>query len=79
MMAVTLRDPACGGELLDPALRAWALASPGVAKAIARMDALRLAYPVDLCRESGVEDPNAPSAIYVLIVGLETLRLEGPW
>lgn len=76
IIAATLRDPSYGGEALEPALRAWALVSPAVAKAIARMDARRLAYLVSLCREAGVEDPNAPSALYALIVGLETLGLK---
>lgn len=76
MIAVTLQNPEYGGEALEPALRAWALISPDVAKAVARMDARRLEYLVSLCGEAGVEDPNGPSALYALIVGLETLGLK---
>lgn len=74
-MAVSLDDPSHGGTALEPALRAWMLASPEVAKAVARMDARRLAYLCSLCREAGIEDPNAPDALYALSVGLETLAV----
>jgi hypothetical protein len=76
MLAVGLRDPSYGGAALEPALRAWALASADVAKAVARMDARRMAYLVSLCREAGVKNPDASDALYALIVGLETLGVK---
>ena len=76
MLAVGLRDPSYGGAALEPALRAWALASADVAKAVARMDARRMAYLVSLCREAAVKNPDASDALYALIVGLETLGVK---
>lgn len=73
MLAVEFRDPSYGGAALEPALRAWALSSVDVAKAVARMDDRRMAYLVSLCREAGVENPDASRALYALVVGLETL------
>ena len=72
-IAVEFQDPAYGGSALEPAMRAWALSSPDVAKAVARMDARRIGYLADLCRDAGVADPEAPRALYALIVGLEIL------
>lgn len=72
-LAVGFRDPSYGGAALEPALRAWALASPAVAQSIGRMDARRLAYLSALCREAGIDDPNVPDALYALSIGLETL------
>ncbi|WP_164736346.1 TetR/AcrR family transcriptional regulator [Rhizobium vallis] len=74
--AVEFCGPSYGGAALEPALRAWALVSPDVAKAVARMDARRIAYLTCLCREAGVENPQAPDALYALIVGLEILGLQ---
>lgn len=76
MLAVGFRDPSYGGAALEPALRAWALASADVAQAVARMDARRRAYLVSLCREAGVENPDAPEALCALVVGLETLGVK---
>jgi AcrR family transcriptional regulator len=76
MLAVGFRDPSYGGAALEPALRAWALASADVAQAVARMDARRRAYLASLCREAGVENPDAPEALYALVVGLETLGVK---
>ena len=72
-LAVGFRDPSYGGAALEPALRAWALASPDVAKAVARMDARRMAYLAGLCRDAGIHDPDAPDALYAMAVGLEAL------
>lgn len=73
LLAVGLHDPSYGGAALEPALRAWALASKDVARAVTRMDARRLAYVATLCCEAGIDDPAAPEALYALAVGLETL------
>ena len=75
-MVVGFSDPSYGGAALEPALRAWALASPDVAQAIVRMDARRIAYLDSLCRAAEVEDPAAPVALYALVVGLETLGVK---
>lgn len=75
LLAVGFRDPSYGGAALEPALRAWALASDDVAQAVARMDARRLGYIAALCREAGIEDPAAPEALYALAVGLECLDI----
>jgi hypothetical protein len=61
---------------LEPALRAWALASPEVAQAVARMDVRRIDFLANLCREAGIANPDAPEALYALIVGLETLDVK---
>jgi AcrR family transcriptional regulator len=75
-LAVGFRDDSYGGAVLEPALRAWALASPEVAQAVARMDARRIAYLASLCREACIANPDAPEALYALIVGLETLDMK---
>lgn len=75
LLAVELRDPAYGGAALEPALRAWSLASTDVAQAVARMDARRRAYISALCREAGIDDPAAADTLYALAVGLEVLNL----
>ena len=72
-MAVGFRDPSYGGAALEPALRAWGLGSPDVARALARMDARRIAYLVSLCRDAGIGDPDAPYALYAMTIGLEVL------
>jgi AcrR family transcriptional regulator len=78
LLAVGFRDPSYGGAALEPAVRAWALASQEVAKAVARMDSRRIAYLGSLCREAGVAAPDAPEALYALVVGLETLGVKDP-
>jgi len=75
LLAVGFRDPSYGGAALEPALRAWALASLDVAKAVARMDARRLAYLATLCREAEIEDPAVPEALYAMAVGLVSLDI----
>jgi hypothetical protein len=47
-----------------------------VEQAVARMDARRRAYLASLCREAGVENPDAPEALYALVVGLEALGVK---
>lgn len=75
LLAVEFRDPAYGSTALEPALRAWALASEDVAKAVARMDTRRLAYLSALCREAGIDDPAIADTLYALAVGLEALKV----
>jgi len=75
-LAVGFRDASYGGAVLEPALRAWALASPEVAQAVARMDVRRIDFLANLCREAGIANPDAPEALYALIVGLETLDVK---
>ncbi len=75
LLAAGYRDPTYGGAALEPALRAWALASTEVAQAVTRMDARRGAYVAKLCREAGINDTAAPDALYALAVGLETLNI----
>jgi AcrR family transcriptional regulator len=74
LIAVGLRDPSYGGADLEPALRAWSLESVPVAKSVSRMDSRRIAYLKDLCKEAGLTDPDAPEALYALIVGLGALN-----
>ncbi|MDP1875639.1 TetR/AcrR family transcriptional regulator [Phenylobacterium sp.] len=73
LLAVGLRDPDYGGAALEPALRAWALSDKGVAEAVARMDARRIAYLKDLCHAAGLDTSTTPTMLYALYVGLETL------
>ena len=75
-LAVGFRDPSYGGAALEPALRAWALAAPDVAAAVARMDARRVAFIADLCAQAGLTAPAAPEALYALTIGLETLATD---
>lgn len=77
MLAAGFRDPSYGGAALEPALRAWALSSPEVAAAVVRMDARRMEYLADLCRQAGISDEKAPLALYGLAVGLEVLDMAG--
>lgn len=74
LLAADFRDPAYGGQALEPALRAWAISDPGVAEAVARMDARRIEYLEKLCREANITAPEAPVLLYALAVGLENLR-----
>lgn len=77
LLAAGWRDPAYGGAALEPALRAWALASPLVAQAVARMDQRRLDYLAQLCAEAGLPDPELPQMLYALALGLELLDRPG--
>lgn len=73
LLAAGCRDPSYGGIALEPALRAWALSAPEVAKALLRMDERRLEALTDLCAQAGITTPAAPRALYALAVGIETL------
>lgn len=77
LLAAGARDPVYGGLALEPALRAWALSAPNVAKAVARMDARRLQYLTALCREADITTPNAPEMLYALSVGMAAVQPEG--
>lgn len=72
-IAVGFRDPTYGGAGLEPALRAWALNAPEVARAVALMDARRVSYLGELYRAAGLHDPALPQMTYALAVGLETM------
>ena len=78
-LAVTASAPAperFGGTTIEPAIRAWALQNPLIARGVAQVDAGRLAYTeqlLDLC--------NKPRAfglvIYGAYVGLDDLQARG--
>ncbi|MGL4636083.1 MAG: TetR/AcrR family transcriptional regulator [Beijerinckiaceae bacterium] len=73
-LAVSFRDPSYGGAALEPALRAWALSSPEIANAVARMDSKRIAYLKELCREAGIHSPSIPVILYSVLIGVEFLK-----
>lgn len=72
-LAVEARDPLHGGAAAEPAIRAWARESAEVAGALAEVDARRVSFLADLCREAGLDEPTLPGIIYATYVGLLTL------
>lgn len=69
-----------GGGALEPAIRAWALADPEVARAVARIDGLRLEYLGGLLSAHGLTNPDFARVIYAALIGLEDLAVhdDGP-
>jgi len=72
-LAVSFCDPHYGGAALEPAVRAWACSDAAVDAAVSIMDARRLNYLDQLCKDCGLADPNLSRIIYAAVVGLEVM------
>ncbi len=72
-VAVSHDDPAYGGKHAEPAIRAWARSDPAVSKAVAEVDAKRLAYLQKLLTQCGVSNPELARALYAASLGMEEL------
>lgn len=65
-----------GGARIEPAIRAWALQNPLIAKGVAQVDAGRIAYLESLLRACG--KPRAYAVvIYGAYIGLDDLTAKG--
>ncbi len=69
----TANDSTHGGDGAEPAIRAWALDHPDVAKAVARVDQKRLSYLEQVLTELELTNPDFARIIYGAYIGLGTL------
>lgn len=77
-MVSVVPDDRFGGAAIEPAIRAWALADPRVAEAVAQVDAQRLSDVTGLLQDAGLSEDEAQcnaQALYAMVIGLENLRL----
>ncbi|MBW4707295.1 TetR/AcrR family transcriptional regulator [Roseobacter sp. YSTF-M11] len=58
----------------DPAMRAWALTAPTVARAVAQVDSERLRYTVNLLRHLGIKNPAFAQSCLGALIGLPQVR-----
>lgn len=61
------------GACVEPAIRAWALATPNVAEAVARVDRKRMTYLSDLLAGIDVTNPEMARIIYAASIGMDAL------
>lgn len=69
----TAKDMSHGGDSTEPAMRAWALEHPEVAKAVARVDQKRLSYLEQILAELDLTNPDFARIIYGAYIGLGAL------
>jgi len=62
----------------DPAIRAWALADPSVARAVAQVDAERLKYVTNLLRQVGISNDDFARSCLAALVGLPAVAKKAP-
>jgi AcrR family transcriptional regulator len=71
-MGQVIADKGAGGAI-EPAIRAWAKGDAAAAKAVARVDAMRLNYLMELLSETGIDNPEMARIIYAASIGMEDL------
>lgn len=62
-----------GGIAAEPSIRAWARENPEVAKAVAQIDAKRMAYVQELFEAIDLTNPELTRVLYAAFVGMEEL------
>ena len=72
-IASNAAQPEYGDGPIEPAIRAWSRSDSMVARAVARVDAQRLAYLSDLLAGIGLTNPDFSRIIYAGLIGLEDL------
>lgn len=65
--------PEYGGVQIEPAIRAWSRTDASVARAVQRIDGLRLDYLAGLLTQVGLSNPDFARIIYAGLIGLEDL------
>ncbi|MGB2200119.1 MAG: TetR/AcrR family transcriptional regulator [Pseudooceanicola atlanticus] len=68
-----MRDGFGGDPATEAAMRSWSTTDPGVAEAIAALDAARIAYLEQVLRQLGVTNPQIAKALYAAKVGMGSL------
>lgn len=66
-----------GGQKIETAMRAWALADAEVATALAEVDKLRLGFLTTLLDAQGLDGSKLSALVYGAYIGLEDLQSKG--